>query len=57
MTNKQDANSKVGDELRESLKDHGQNKVSQISSEKDSLSDSSLGDVSGGRVPARNDGG
>jgi len=57
MTNKQDANSKVGAESRESPKDNGQNKVSRISSERDSLSDSSLDDVSGGRVPPRNDGG
>ena len=56
MTNNQDANSKVGTEPRESLKEAGQNKVSQVfsTSEKDALGDSSLADVSGGSWPYNN---
>ncbi|WFU22975.1 hypothetical protein QA649_33575 [Bradyrhizobium sp. CB1717] len=58
MTNKQDTNSKAQAEALESGKDAAHKQASQISmSEKDALSDSSLDDVSGGRVPARNDGG
>ncbi|WP_166294590.1 hypothetical protein [Bradyrhizobium sp. 2S1] len=52
MTNKQDANSKPEAKSLDSLKEAAQNKASQIStSEKDALSDGSLDDVSGGRVP------
>ncbi|QIG91241.1 MULTISPECIES: hypothetical protein [Bradyrhizobium] len=52
MANKQDANSKPEAEALDSLKDAAQNKAPKIStSEKDALSDSSLDDVSGGRVP------
>ncbi|MET4175342.1 MULTISPECIES: hypothetical protein [unclassified Bradyrhizobium] len=52
MTNRQDTNSKAPAESTESLKDAAQNKAPQIStSEKDALNDSSLDDVSGGRVP------
>ena len=52
MTNRQDTNSKPEAESLDSRKDIAQNKASQIStSEKDALSDSSLNDVSGGRVP------
>ncbi|WP_271565248.1 hypothetical protein [Bradyrhizobium sp. CCBAU 11386] len=52
MTNRQDTNSKAEAESLDSRKDAAQNKASQIStSEKDALSDSSLDDVSGGRVP------
>jgi hypothetical protein len=52
MTNKQDTNSKAQAESLEGLKDAAQNKASQISTtEKDTLSDSSLDHVSGGRVP------
>ncbi|MHC2621320.1 hypothetical protein ACVIW2_003352 [Bradyrhizobium huanghuaihaiense] len=57
MTSKQDAHSKVGAEARDSLGDNDQSKPSRISSQKDSLSDGSLDEVSGGRVPPRNDGG
>ncbi len=56
MAGKQDTNSEA--ESLESGKDAARKQASQISrSEKDALSDSSLDDVSGGRVPARNDGG
>jgi hypothetical protein len=52
MSNKQDTNSKPEAESLDSRKDVAQNKASQIStSEKDALSDSSLNEVSGGRVP------
>ena len=52
MTNRRDTNSKAQAEALESLKDTAQNKASQISTtEKDALNDSSLDDVSGGRVP------
>jgi hypothetical protein len=52
MTNRQDTNSKPEAKSLDSLKDAAQNKASQIStSEKDALSDSSLNEVSGGRVP------
>lgn len=52
MTNRQDTNSKAQAESLESLKEAAQNKASQISTtEKDALSDRSLDDVSGGRVP------
>jgi hypothetical protein len=52
MTNRRDTNSKAQAEAFESLKDTAQNKASQISTtEKDALNDSSLDDVSGGRVP------
>ncbi|WP_338699447.1 MULTISPECIES: hypothetical protein [unclassified Bradyrhizobium] len=52
MANKQDANSKPEAKSLDSLKEGAQNKASQIStSEKDALSDGSLDDVSGGRVP------
>ena len=52
MTNRQDSNSKPAAASLDSLKDAAQNKASQISkSEKDALTDSSLNDVSGGRVP------
>ncbi|MBR0706264.1 hypothetical protein [Bradyrhizobium liaoningense] len=52
MTNKQDTNSKPEAKSLDSRKDAAQSKASQIStSEKDALSDSSLNDVSGGRVP------
>jgi hypothetical protein len=52
MTNRQDSNSKPAAESLDSRKDTAQNKASQIStSEKDALADSSLNDVSGGRVP------
>jgi hypothetical protein len=52
MTNRQDTNSKAEVESLDSLKDAAQTKASQIStSEKDALSDGSLEDVSGGRVP------
>lgn len=58
MTNRQDTNLQAQAESLESLKEIARNKAAQIStSEKDALSDSSLNDVSGGRVPARNDGG
>jgi hypothetical protein len=52
MTNRQDTNSKAQAESLDILKNAAQNKASQIStSEKDALSDSSLDEVSGGRVP------
>lgn len=52
MINRQDTNSKVEARSLDSLKDAAQNKASQISTtEKDALGDSSLDDVSGGRVP------
>ena len=52
MTNRQDRNSKAQAESLENLKEAAQNKASQISTtEKDALNDSSLDDVSGGRVP------
>jgi hypothetical protein len=52
MTNKQDTNSKAEAKSLDSLKEATQNKASQISTtEKDAFSDSSLDDVSGGRVP------
>ena len=52
MTNRQDTNSKAQAESLESLKDTARNKAPQISTtEKDALSDNSLDDVSGGRVP------
>jgi hypothetical protein len=52
MTNRRDTNSKAQAEAFESLKDTAQNKASQISTtKKDALNDSSLDDVSGGRVP------
>jgi hypothetical protein len=52
MTNSQDTNSKPEAKSLDSGKDAAQNKASQIStSEKDALSDSSLNNVSGGRVP------
>ena len=47
MTNKQDTNSKAE---AEPLKDAAQNKIS-LTSEKDTLGDSSLDDVSGGAWP------
>jgi hypothetical protein len=51
MTNRQDTNSKAQAESLESLKDAAQNKAQISTTEKDALSDSSLDDVSGGRVP------
>ena len=52
MTDQQDTNSTADAVPGESLKDVAQNKASQISTtEKDALGDSSLDDVSGGRVP------
>lgn len=58
MTNRQAANLQAKAESLESLKDVARNKAAQIStSEKDALSDGSLDEVSGGRVPPRNDGG
>jgi hypothetical protein len=52
MTIKQDTNSKPEAKSLDSRKDVAQNKASRIStSEKDALSDSSLNEVSGGRVP------
>jgi hypothetical protein len=52
MTNRQDTNSKAQAESLESRKEAAQNKASQISTtDKDALSDRSLDDVSGGRVP------
>lgn len=58
MADKPGANSKAEAESLESGKDAAGRQASQISSsEKDALSDSSLDEVSGGRVPARNDGG
>jgi hypothetical protein len=52
MSNKQDTNSKPATESLDSRKDAAENKASRIStSEKDALSDSSLNEVSGGRVP------
>jgi hypothetical protein len=47
MTNKQDANSKVGAEPSESPKDVAQNEISSTP-QKDTLGDSALNDVSGG---------
>ena len=59
MTNKQDPISKGEAESRESLKNGAQNKVPQVSStsEKDTLGDSSLDDVSGGWWPMPTAGG
>ena len=52
MTDEQNTNSTAQAESLDSLKDAAQNKASQVStSEKDALSDRSLDDVSGGRVP------
>ena len=52
MTNRPDTNSKAETKSLDSRKDAAQNTAPQIStSEKDALSDSSLDDVSGGRVP------
>ncbi len=52
MTNRQDTNSKAQAESLDSLKNAAQKKASHIAaSEKDALSDNSLDDVSGGRVP------
>ena len=50
MTNKQDANSKVGAEPSESPKDVAQNEISSTP-QKDTLGDSALNDVSGGLWP------
>lgn len=52
MTNRQDTHSKTQAESLESLKEVARNKAPQTSTtEKDALSDSSVDDVSGGRVP------
>ena len=50
MTNAQDTNSNKQAEAAESLKDGAPNTISSTPG-KDALSDSSLEDVSGGRVP------
>ncbi|MBR0706266.1 hypothetical protein [Bradyrhizobium liaoningense] len=50
MTNKQDANSKVGAEPRESLKDGAETKISSTPG-KDAVGDHALDDVSGGLWP------
>ncbi|TFV49245.1 hypothetical protein E4K65_10055 [Bradyrhizobium niftali] len=55
MTDRQDTNSKAQAESLDNAKEAAQNKASQIStSEKDALSDSSLDDVSGGRMRSDN---